>query len=48
MWTTGIRRNEARMVDLRDLGHHQGELLVRAGKGGKARVVPLIPRPAAP
>jgi integrase/recombinase XerD len=41
LYATGLRRNEARDLDLFDLDHKEREITVRCGKGGKGRVVPL-------
>lgn len=40
-YSTGIRLSECRNLAVRDLDFAGGTLLVREGKGGKARVVPL-------
>ena len=41
LYATGLRRNEARDLDLGDLNHEEREVTVREGKGGKGRLVPL-------
>lgn len=38
---TGLRRAELRALDIYDVNLHAGEVFVRRGKGGKARVVPI-------
>jgi len=40
-YATGIRRRELIQLELEDLDHERGILLIRRGKGGKDRVVPL-------
>ncbi len=40
-YSTAIRLSELAGLDVRDIDFAQGTLLVRRGKGGKARVVPL-------
>jgi integrase/recombinase XerD len=39
LYSTGLRLSEARRVTLQDLG--DGKVIVRGGKGGKDRVVPV-------
>lgn len=41
LYSTGIRRAELTNLDLADVDLQRGTLLVREGKGGKDRVVPL-------
>jgi len=41
LYSTGIRNSELRALKLEDCNWSQGYLTVRAGKGGKDRVVPL-------
>jgi integrase/recombinase XerD len=41
LYSTGIRRKEASELDLTDLKPDRGVLLVRQGKGGTDRVVPI-------
>jgi site-specific recombinase XerD len=41
LYATGLRRAELCALDLADLDHEQRDLLVRRGKGGKARIVPV-------
>jgi integrase/recombinase XerD len=41
LYATGIRRNEARDLDLSDVNHEERELTVREGKGGKSRRLPI-------
>jgi integrase/recombinase XerD len=41
LYAAGLRRNELRDLDLSDLTHEERELVVREGKGGKGRVLPL-------
>jgi len=41
LFSTGLRQAELRALDLGDLDHEHRELVVRAGKGEKARIVPL-------
>lgn len=43
LYTTGIRNAEVRNLTLSDFDPQAGTLFVRAGKGGKDRVVPLGP-----
>lgn len=43
LYGAGLRRGEALALDLGDLDHHERELWIRQGKGGKGRVLPLIP-----
>ncbi|MEZ6184137.1 MAG: tyrosine-type recombinase/integrase [Planctomycetota bacterium] len=40
-YATGLRRSEALALDLSDVDTAARELLVRSGKGGKSRVVPV-------
>ena len=44
LYATGIRRMELVNLELRDHSPQEGMLLVRRGKGGRARWVPLGPR----
>ncbi len=41
LYATGVRRAELIALDLADLDHQEREVIVRRGKGGKGRVVPL-------
>jgi len=41
LYGTGVRRMELLALDLADIDHAERELVVRDGKGGKARVMPL-------
>lgn len=41
LYGTGLRRNELLGLELADLRHAERELIVREGKGGKNRVVPI-------
>lgn len=41
LYATGLRRNEALALDLPDLDHRERVVLVRRGKGGRGRAVPL-------
>lgn len=41
LYATGLRRGELLALDLADLDHHERELVVRDGKGGKGRVLPI-------
>lgn len=41
LYSAGLRNFEARAIDLADLDHTNREVIVQAGKGEKARVVPL-------
>lgn len=41
LYSTGIRNMELRNLKLEDLNFNEGWLTIRAGKGGKDRVVPL-------
>lgn len=43
LYCTGVRRGELLALDLGDLDHRQRTLLVRAGKGEKPRVLPVVP-----
>ncbi len=40
-YSCGLRRNEAVMLDLKDIHYRSGLLYVREGKGARRRVVPL-------
>ena len=44
LYATGLRRGECHQLDLADVDLAQGLLVVRRGKGGKARLLPLLPR----
>ena len=44
LYATGLRRGECHQLDLVDLDPAQGQLVVRRGKGGKDRVLPVLPR----
>lgn len=41
LFSTGLRSAEVQALDLGDLDHPQREVVVRAGKGDKGRIVPL-------
>ena len=41
LYSTGLRRAEVCALDLTDIDHERRELVVRAGKGEKGRIVPL-------
>lgn len=41
MYATGVRRSELLGIDLGDLRHDERELVVRGGKGGKDRLLPV-------
>ena len=41
LYSTGMRRSELAALDLYDLNAEQGVVTIRAGKGGKDRVVPV-------
>ena len=41
LYATGIRLSEIVALDIADLDHGERELLIRAGKGEKARILPL-------
>jgi len=41
LYATGIRRSELARLDVDDLDRERGTLIVRKGKGGKDRVVPV-------
>lgn len=41
LYATGVRRNELLALDVGDVDHHERDLLVRLGKGGRGRRVPL-------
>lgn len=41
LYATGVRRAELLALDLGDLCHDEREVIVRAGKGGKGRRIPL-------
>lgn len=43
LYATGLRRAELCALDLSDLDHRERELVVRQGKGGKARALPVAP-----
>lgn len=43
-YSCGLRRKEAEWLDIRDVQLRQGLIYVRAGKGGKRRVIPLTAR----
>ncbi|MHB2018413.1 MAG: tyrosine-type recombinase/integrase [Candidatus Xenobia bacterium] len=47
LYGTGLRRQEAAMLDVDDVDLRAGTLLVRKGKGAKARLLPLGPHLAA-
>jgi len=42
LYATGLRRAELCALDLSDLDHEERQVIVRHGKGDKARVVPVI------
>lgn len=41
LWTTGVRMNELLTLDVEDVRFEEGLLLVRHGKGGKQRLIPI-------
>ncbi len=41
LYATGLRRAELLALNLSDLDHQERDLVVRRGKGGKGRVIPL-------
>ena len=43
MWRTGLRVGETVALEWRDIDVAAGSLLVRCGKGGRGRTVPLHP-----
>ena len=43
MWRTGLRVGETVALEWRDIDVPAGTLLVRSGKGGRGRTVPLHP-----
>ena len=43
LYCTGVRRAELLALDFADLNHRQRTLFVRAGKGEKPRVLPVVP-----
>jgi len=47
VYGTGLRLSECVRLDLQDLSLLEGRLLVRSGKGGKDRALPLVGRAAA-
>lgn len=42
LWWLGLRRHELVALDIRDIDFKRKRVTVRAGKGGKTRVVPII------
>ena len=42
LWWLGVRRRELIHLDVRDLDADRKRIIVREGKGGKTRVIPLI------
>jgi integrase len=42
LWWLGVRRRELIQLDIRDLDVERKRVTVRAGKGGKTRVIPII------
>ena len=42
LWWLGLRRHELIVLDIRDLDVPRKRVTIRAGKGGKTRVVPII------
>jgi integrase len=42
LWWLGLRRHELIALDIRDIDFERKRLTVRAGKGGKTRVIPII------
>jgi integrase/recombinase XerD len=42
LWWLGVRRRELLQLDIRDLDVERKRVMVRAGKGGKTRVIPII------
>lgn len=41
LYATGLRRGELLALDLADLDHGEREVIVRDGKGGKGRILPI-------
>ncbi len=41
LYSTGMRRSECAGLDIEDVDLHRGEILIRCGKGGKERIVPV-------
>jgi integrase len=42
LWWLGLRRHELVALDIRDIDFERKRVTVRAGKGGKTRVIPII------
>jgi integrase/recombinase XerD len=42
LWWLGLRRHELVALDIRDIDFERKRVTVRAGKGGKTRVVPIV------
>jgi integrase/recombinase XerD len=42
LWWLGLRRHELVALDIRDIDFERKRVTIRAGKGGKTRVIPLI------
>ena len=42
LWWLGLRRHELIALDIRDVDFERKRVTVRAGKGGKTRVIPII------
>ena len=42
LWWLGVRRGELINLDVRDLDGERRRMTIRAGKGGKTRVIPII------
>jgi integrase/recombinase XerD len=42
LWWLGLRRHELIALDIRDIDFERKRVTVRAGKGGKTRVIPII------
>jgi integrase/recombinase XerD len=42
LWWLGVRRRELIHLDVRDLDADRKRIIVREGKGGKTRIIPLI------
>jgi integrase len=42
LWWLGVRRSELTTLDVRDVDVERKRVIIRKGKGGKTRVVPII------
>jgi integrase/recombinase XerD len=42
LWWLGLRRHELIALDIRDIDFERHRVTVRAGKGNKTRVIPII------